>query len=229
MTVQEWVREGKPKNVILLGDCMDLMEKLGNKEIDIAIVDPPYGVGADKANSTGKKKSKRSSATIVTFYGNQRWDTPPSKEYFEELKRVSKNQIIWGVNYYDYPLPGGRIYWHKNVTVPTFSSGELAYCSFMKRIQYIEYTWNGMLQEDMKCKQKRIHPTEKPIALYRMLLQDYAKKGDVILDTHSGSGALAIACHLEGYEFIAIEKDEEYWRRSVQRYNDIAGQKLLFA
>ncbi len=132
------------------------------------------------------------------------------------------------MNYYDYPLVGGRIYWHKNVTMPSYSDGELAYCSLMNRVRFIEYTWHGMIQEDMKSKQKRIHPTEKPIALYRMLLQDYAKKGDVILDTHSGSGALAIACYFEGYDFIAIEIDKEYWRKSVKRLEEYRSQKLLF-
>lgn len=199
-------------------DCMVGMARYPDKHFDLAIVDPPYGIGASEKNSADKKQSKNS-ATNSIYYGNQKWDdNVPNKEYFEELIRVSKNQIIWGVNYYPYDfLAGGRIYWDKRVTMPTYSNGELAYCSLINSIKSVSITWHGMLQEDMKNKEFRIHPTQKPVALYKWLLTNYAKEGDLILDTHVGSASSLIACHDLGFDAVGFELDPDYYQASLER------------
>jgi len=169
------------KNKIILADNKDVMEDIPDKYFELAIVDPPYGIGADSGMGGDN-------CGVVKRYKNG-WDSStPDKSYFDELFRISKNQIIWGVNYYNcVDLSGGRIVWDKDKT-GNFSDCELAYCSFGHGVKKYKYRWNGMLQENMKSKEIRIHPTQKPIALYRWLLQNYAKPGDKIIDTHSGSG-----------------------------------------
>ena len=227
---QEFPESYRNGDILMIhGDCMDVMAELGEKEVQLAIVDPPYGIGASEKNSTDKKQTKNS-ATNSKFYGSQKWDdNVPTREYFEELSRVSKNQIIWGVNYYPYDfLVGGRIYWDKRVTMPTYSNGELAYCSLINGIKSVEITWHGMLQEDMKNKESRIHPTQKPIQLYKWLLSRYAKPTDIILDTHGGSGSIVIACHDLGFPIIWVEKDADYYRDAVARYKTHALQETLF-
>ena len=196
-------------------DCMELMAKTPDKYYDLAIVDPPYGIGADKKNSKRELKSKKS-ATISSDFGGQIWDSAiPTEEYFAELKRVSKKQIIWGANYFG--LVGGMLYWHKNVTMPTYSTGELAYLSWLKKIDFVNITWHGMLQENMRNKEERIHPTQKPVQLYKWLLQKYAKDGDKILDTHFGSLSIGIACHDLHFELTASELDKEYYELGKDR------------
>ena len=197
------------------GDCMDLMKQYPDKYFDLAIVDPPYGIGADKKNSKRELKSKKS-ATISSDFGGQIWDSAiPTEEYFAELKRVSNKQIIWGANYFG--LVGGMLYWHKNVTMPTYSTGELAYLSWLQKIDFVNITWHGMLQENMKEKEVRIHPTQKPVQLYKWLLQKYAKEGDKILDTHFGSLSIGIACHDLHFELTASELDKEYYELGKNR------------
>ena len=200
-----------------LMDCMAGMAEYPDKYFDLAIVDPPYGISADKKNSYDKKQSSKS-ATKSKKYGNQQWDSDiPTDEYFKELKRVSKHQIVWGINYYAEHFGNGRIYWHKNVTMPTYSDGELAYCSKINSVKYFEYTWHGMLQSDMKNKEHRIHPTQKPVALYKWLLANYAKEGDLILDTHVGSASSLIACHDLGFDAVGFEIDPDYYNESKDR------------
>ena len=210
-------------------DCMEGMKEFPDKYFELAIVDPPYGIGASEKNSTNKKQSRKS-ATNSTDYGNQRWDDGiPTEEYFKELFRVSKNQIIWGVNYYPYDfLTGGRIYWDKRVTMPTYSNGELAYCSLINSIKSVEITWHGMLQEDMKNKEHRLHPTQKPVALYKWLLTNYAKPGDLILDTHVGSASSLIACYDLGFDAVGFELDPDYYRMSTERLEQHKSQLNLF-
>ena len=217
------------KNKIILADNKDVMKDIPDKFFELAIVDPPYGINADNKNNTDKKQSAKS-ATESKKYGNQLWDSSiPNEKYFKELFRISKNQIIWGVNYYNcFNLSGGRIYWNKNVTMPTYSDGELAYCSLINSVKSVTITWHGMIQENMKQKEIRIHPTQKPIALYRWILSQYAKPGDKIIDTHSGSGSLACACHLEKFDFLAIEKDEDYYKSSCDRLEILRSQGTLF-
>ena len=207
-------------------DCMDFMRELPDKYYDLAIVDPPYGIDADVKNNTDKMQTKKSAAKSKK-YGSQLWDSDiPTDEYFDELKRVSKKQIIWGANYFG--LVGGMIYWHKNVTMPTYSTGELAWVSWLNKLDFVNIAWHGMIQHDMSNKETRIHPTQKPTALYKWLLDKYAKQGDKILDTHLGSGSIAIACHDYGFDLTACELDKEYFDKAMQRINNHMAQTKLF-
>lgn len=205
------------KNEIMLGDCMDLLAELPDKSIDLAIVDPPYGIGAE--NHAGNKENG------WTQWTKKDWDKSiPTAEYWEELFRVSKNQIVWGANYMTEYLPPkmGWIVWDKGQRDFSLADGELAWTSFDKAMRIFTYARAKALKEG------KIHPTQKPIALYRWILQNYAKPGQIILDTHSGSGSLACACHLEKYDFIAIEKDPEYHALSVKRLEELRSQGRLF-
>ncbi len=207
-------------------DCVEAMKEFKDNHFDLAVVDPPYGIGADKKNSTSKLQTSKS-ASRSTFYGNQDWDSNiPTKEYFDELKRVSKRQLIWGANYFG--LKGGYLYWHKNVTMPTYSQGELAYLSWLNKVDFVEITWHGMIQQNMKNKEIRIHPTHKPIALYDWIFQNYAKEGDLILDTHLGSQSSRIAAHKHKLDFIGFEIDKDYFEEGNKRYETFASQLTLF-
>ena len=219
----------KPRIGLLNVDCMEYMATVPDKYFDLAIVDPPYGISADKKNSTNIKQSKKS-ATNSKYYGIQTWDMDvPTMEYFIELFRVSKEQIIWGVNYYPFDfLSGGRIYWDKCVTMPTYSDGELAYCSLLNSIKSVKTAWHGMIQDNMKNKEKRIHPTQKPVSLYRWLLHNYAKEGQKILDTHGGSMSSAIACHQMGFDLTLCELDKDYYEAGVKRFKEQTMQQSLF-
>jgi len=205
-------------NVELINiDCMEYMAGLDDNAFDLAIVDPPYGIGADKKNS-GKKLQSKKSASLSKYYGNQEWDLDvPNEEYFIELMRVSKNQIIWGANYFG--IKGGYIFWDKGVTMPTYSDGELAYCSLLNSVKKYNFIWHGMIQDDMKFKEQRIHPTQKPVRLYDWLLQNYATSGMRILDTHLGSGSSAIAAHYFGCDFVGCEIDKDYFEAAQKRFD----------
>lgn len=213
--------------ITITNECnMELMARYPDGYFNLAIVDPPYGINADVKNSTDKKQSKKS-ASKSKKYGDQSWDNCiPTEEYFAELKRVSKKQIIWGANFFN--LQGGMLYWHKNVTMPTYSTGELAYLSWLNKIDFVEITWHGMLQYDMKNKEDRIHPTQKPVKLYEWLLMNYAKEGDKILDTHLGSGSIALACHNLGFELTACELDKDYYNDAIKRINNHTAQIRMF-
>lgn len=211
-------------NQIINADCMDIMKNIPNKYFELAIVDPPFFSGPNKTNyyKGGNSKKYKDYVPITT------WKIP-SQDYFNNLFRISINQIIWGINYFNIKyIDSGRIIWDKKNDSSSFSDGEIAFCSLEKHVRFFRYKWNGFLQENMKNKENKIHPTQKPIAVYRWLLQNYAKPSDKIIDTHSGSGSLAIACHLEGFDFLAIEKDCDYWKASVERYNTEISQGKLF-
>jgi len=205
-------------------DNMELMARYPDNYFDLAIVDPPYGgndaIGLKNNKSKSKQASKRSDYKLFE-------NIEPPKEYFEELIRVSKHQVIWGVNFYNnFNLSGGRICWDKKGTA--FGRAELAYYSGSKSVNVYEYTWNGMIQGDMKNKEQRIHPTQKPVKLYEWLLDNYAKEGHKILDTHLGSGSIAIACHNRGFELTACELDKEYFDNFVKRFKSVTAQQTLF-
>lgn len=207
-------------------DNMELMARYEDKYFDLAIVDPPYGIDADKKNSVKKMQSKKS-AGLSKDYGNQDWDSAiPNDDYFKELNRVSKRQIIWGANFFN--LQGGMLYWHKQVTMPTYSQGELAWLSWLNKIDFVDIAWHGMIQHDMKNKEIRIHPTQKPVKLYEWLLMNYAKEGDKILDTHLGSGSIAIACHNLGFDLTACELDRDYYEAAIKRIEQHKQQLKLF-
>lgn len=188
-------------------DCMTLMRDTPDKHFALAIVDPPYG--GNDAIGLSDCKNRDAQATARTKYAMFE-NVQPTQQYFDELKRVSVRQIIWGVNFYTVlGLSGGRICWDKKGTA--FGRAELAYYSHSKSVEVFEFAWNGMIQGDMKNKESRIHCCQKPIALYRWLLANYAHKGDNILDTHMGSGSIAIACHYAGYHLTATEIDQDYF------------------
>lgn len=202
-------------------DCMELMRQTPDNYYSLAICDPPYG--SDDAIGLKDNKKTNSQATARTQY-RQFKNEIPSKEYFDELVRVSKNQIVWGGNFFG--LIGGVIAWNKYGTA--FGEGEVAICSTHKSVRFFEYTWNGMLQQDMKNKEDRIHPTQKPIALYKWQLKNYAKEGDKILDTHGGSMSIALACHDYKFDLTLCELDKDYYEAGVKRFkNHIAQQKLF--
>lgn len=205
---------------------MVAMAGFADNQFDLAIVDPPYGIDADKKNSVKKLQSKKS-AGLSREYGNQEWDSSiPSDDYFLVLKRVSKRQIVWGANFFN--LQGGMLYWHKQVTMPTYSQGELAWLSWLNKIDFVDIAWHGMIQHDMKNKEMRIHPTQKPVKLYEWLLMNYAKEGDKILDTHLGSGSIAIACHNLGYNLTGYEIDTEYYEAATKRLKQHQSQIRMF-
>ena len=196
-------------------DNMELMARYEDNYFDLAIVDPPYGINMDGGKIGGDNCGK------ATEHTQKDWDNKaPNKQYFEELKRVSKKQIIWGANHFIENIPSANsscwIVWDKDNT-GNFADSELAYTSFDTAVRNFKWRWNGMLQQNMKNKQKRIHPTEKPIQLYEWLLQNYAKEGNKILDTHLGSGSIAIACHNMKYDLTACELDKEYYDKAMKR------------
>jgi site-specific DNA-methyltransferase (adenine-specific) len=201
-------------------DNMDLMARYPDKYFDLAIVDPPY-------MDTFKIVANDKCAKVKKDYDLTMLNGQPKKEYFKELQRVSKNQIIWGINYFNIYLGAGRIVWDKKNT-GVYSDCELAFHSFSNVIRKFEFRWNGMLQGDMKNKENRIHPTQKPVALYKWLLDKYAKPNDKILDTHLGSGSIAIACHDYGFDLTACELDKEYYDKAMKRINNHILQQKLF-
>lgn len=205
-------------NIVYNDDCMNIMKNFKDNEIDLAIVDPPYFNGPEKLGYYGSVKSKtkvkRQSYNIIS-----KWEVPVN-DYYIELKRISKNQIIWGINYYKefIDVPTGRIIWDKKNDSSTFSDGEIASCSIIDTVRFFRFMWNGMLQENMSKKEVKIHPTQKPVALYKWLLQNYAKEGDLIFDSHVGSGSIRIACYKLGFDFIGTELDKDYFEAQEKRF-----------
>lgn len=187
------------------------MQQTPDDHYDLAVVDPPYG-GNDAINPKSSDNVKKAARKNYKEFEN----LAPSKEYFVELKRVSKKQIIWGVNFYNnFDLSGGRIVWDKKGTC--FGRAELAYYSHSKSVNVCELLWNGMLQHDMKNKEDRIHPTQKPVALYNWIFANYAEPGMKVLDTHMGSGSIAIAAHYAKIHLTATELDPDYFAAACQR------------
>lgn len=223
-------------------DCAQGMKEFPDKYFDLAIVDPQYGRKEHGGkNRSGYVRQKNGSKIFVKDgqYENRKWDNePPSEEYFNELMRVSKNQIIFGCNYFDYPLIGGRIVWDKCNDGSDQSDAEIAYCSMNDRIDIFRYMWRGMFQGksitegttqqgNKRLNEKRIHPTQKPIALYEWLLSRYAKPNDIILDTHVGSASSLIACYNTNHKFVGFELDEYYYKLSKQRLDTEMAQMRL--
>lgn len=199
---------------------MQMMSRYPDKYFQLAICDPPYGNTTDVMNldNTGKKHAAK--RTQIKPYDN----IAPTPEYFKELERVSRRQIIWGGNFFG--LKGGYICWNKFGTA--FGEAELAYDSGSNAVRIFEYAWNGMIQGDMKNKETRIHNHQKPVALYKWILDKYAKEGDKILDTHLGSGSIAIACHDYGFDLTACELDEDYYKAAMKRLKEHQLQAKLF-
>lgn len=209
---------------------MEYMKGCEDNSFDLAIVDPPYGIGMD-GGSIGKSLEHK----------KKQWDKkPPEQEYFDELFRISLNQIMWGANYYCklLPITSGWLYWDKmqDGFGKTFSSGELAWTSIRQPMKQIRYQWQGNYcgfegQTTTKTKtgELNIHPTQKPVKLYDWLLSNYAEPGQRILDTHLGSGSSAIAAHYFGCDFVGMEIDEDYYKAACERFERETSQIDMFS
>lgn len=221
-------------NAYICCDCMEVMRAMPDKCVDVAIVDPVYG-GVTQGGYMKEQGGKRVGNGLADrrLYNQAIWEQEKTpKEYFDELFRVSKNQVIWGGNYFIESIAKdsqGWIVWDKrrNEGV-TFADGELAWTSFNRALRIFRFKWDGMLQENMKDKEQRIHPTQKPVALYEWILKNYAHEGDLIFDTHVGSASSLIACERLGFNFIGCEMDEEYYKISSDRFKAETAQMTLF-
>jgi site-specific DNA-methyltransferase (adenine-specific) len=203
-------------------DCMDFMRNIPDKYYDLAIVDPPYGIGEGSAKIHSRHPSQLK-------YKAKDWDNyAPNVNYFIELQRVSKNQIIWGANHFIQNIPNANsscwLFWDKD-GFGDFADGELAWASFKTAVRKYKFTWNGFRKQ---MPQERIHPTEKPYNLYKWVLENYAKQGDKILDTHGGSMSIAIACHDYGFDLDLCELDKDYFEAGKKRLENHMLQTKLF-
>lgn len=208
-------------------DCMEAMAEMPDKAFDLAIVDPPYGIKRDKGFEGFEGFGGFGKPIARKQYKGEWDDKRPTDEYFTELLRVSKEQIIWGGNFFTDQLPQNNhwIFWDKKNTMPTFGDGELAWSSFKRnsvKRHLLEY--NGLLGKE----KNRIHSTQKPVALYKWLLTNYAKPGWKILDTHGGSLSIAIACHDLGFKLTAYELDKDYYDAACKRVKQHVSQGCLF-
>ena len=190
-------------------DCLEAMKSIPDKYFDLAIVDPPYGIGI-------------SSNPVRQAHAKKQWDSNiPDSIYFKELKRVSKNQIIWGGNYYDLPPTQNYLVWDKKQPHDfSLAMCELAWCSIQKPIKMFSYS--------VLTERNKIHPTQKPVALYAWILNNYAKEGDKILDTHVGSASSLIACHRLGFDYLGFELDEDYFNKAIERLEKETNQISIF-
>jgi site-specific DNA-methyltransferase (adenine-specific) len=207
-----------------LGDCMDVMATFEDGHFDLAIVDPPYGLG--KRLHAGGKDAQEGRISASQYRGKE-WDVPPGAEYFAELRRVSKHQIIWGGNYFDLPPTRGILIWDKVQPMPTMSFGEMAWTSYDKPMKKIEFAYTNYV-EGKGPVSKKIHPTQKPVGLYQRVLSEYTKPGMRVLDTHLGSGSIAIAAHYAGVHLTACEIDAGYYAKAVERIENETRQMDLF-
>ena len=213
---------------LIHGDSLQALKGYADNHFDIAIVDPPYGIG--ESSNANKSRSKLAKSKD---YGYKNWDdNPPEKEYFNELKRISKNQIIFGANHFIENIPEANsscwVVWDKVNGDNDFADCELAYCSFKTAVRKISLRWHGMLQHNMKNKENRVHPTQKPVQLYKWLLENYTNENDLILDTHLGSGNIAIACHYMKRNLIGYEIDKEYYDAACKRFKEQTSQQALW-
>lgn len=216
-------------------DCMDGMKEFPDKYFDIAVVDPPYFSGPEKRGFYGKSVSPIGVQRV--YQKSAEW-TVPDKSYFDELFRVSRNQIIFGCNYFDYHFPPGRIVWDKCNGDSPFSDCEIAACSFHDSVRLFRYMWNGMLQGksikegfiqqgNKKKNEKRIHPTQKPVMLYRWLFDRYTEREMKLLDTHVGSASSLITAHDAGLQYVGFELDKHYYELSKKRLEEHTAQMSL--
>ena len=220
------------KNKIINADCLEIMRQLPDKCIDVILTDPPYGIKFGEYNRTNKLSD--GTRYKANKYKNSNWDdSTPSDEFFLEMIRVSKNQIIFGGNYFPilWKFGGkGFIFWNKNQPVKNFADGELAWTSFDRPAKKYDFTYYGNLEGNTTASEK-IHPTQKPLNLFKQILNDYVLScggGGIICDPFSGSGTTAVACHDLKLDFVCIEKDEDYFKASCKRLQDAQAQLKLF-
>ena len=218
-----------------LGDCMEGMKRYPDKFFDLAIVDPPYGIGADKAQNKAAEQRERANGKSKAGRGWKRyketdWDSAiPQAEYWDELMRVSKNQIVWGGNYFTEYLPPsmGWIVWNKMQRDFSLADGEMAWTSFDSAMRMFDMSRGESLALNNSTG-GRFHPTQKPVKLYKWLLQNYAKQGDKILDTHVGSASSLIACHQMGFDYVGFEIDPDYYKAACERLAKVQAQQTIF-
>ena len=212
-------------NKLLQIDCMEYMKDIPDNHFDLGIVDPPYGI--QKGNLTGFKKK-----TIQHEQSDKcmEWDNVPGKEYFNELFRITKNQIIWGMQYFTDFLPSFSqlVIWDKKTGSNFFADGEAAFCSIKGTLRIFNHQWCGAFK-DSERKEKAIHVNQKPVALYKWLLTNYAKPGDKLFDSHSGSGSFRIAAYDMGFDLVSCELDSDYCRDNEARFQNHIKQQNLFA
>ena len=216
-------------STVILGDCVQLMKGYADNYFDLAIVDPPYGIGVSSQDNTKRGK-------LGSHYEKKEWDKePPSNEYFEQLFRISKNQVIWGANHFIERINKNSscwLVWNKK-TVGNTADCELAWTSFKTAVRRFDFMWEGFWQENMKNKEKRIHPTQKPIALYEWILKNYSEPNQKILDTHFGSGSIALAVDKANrldkmnLHLTACEIDKEYIDKAIKRISESIKQGTL--
>ena len=200
---------------IICGDCLEVMKGIPDKAVDLVLTDPPYGIG-----ESNEKNLRRGKCAEPTDYGHYDWDKEKiSSVYFDEIKRVSKNQVIFGGNYYCGTLGDTKcwIVWDKHIT-RDFSDCELAWTSFSSAVRKFDWIWNGMIQQGMgRFKEKRMHPTQKPLALFEWIIEEYSHESDLILDPFLGSGTTAEACKITHRDFIGIEINPDYCKIAEDR------------
>lgn len=203
-------------------DCLEFMRTVPDKYFDLVLTDPPYGIGMDgKVGINGAGKAKE--------YQNKDWDkTTPSKEVFDEIIRISKNQIIFGANHFIDKIPYASscwLFWDKDNKESFFADGELAWTSFKTAVRIYKFRWHGMLQQDMANKEERHHPTQKPVELFKYILRDYAIKNEYtkIFDPFMGSGTTAIACKSLGLDYVGCELDKDYYEIINKRLSQVQG------
>ena len=217
-------------------DCMEGMKKFPDKYFDLAVVDPPYFSGPERRGYYGSKESKI--GVHRDYHISPEWKMP-DKAYFEELNRVSNKYIIWGCNYFKWDFAPGRIVWNKCNKNSSFSDCEIAATNLFDSVRLFTFMWNGMMQGksiteghiqqgNKSLNEKRIHPTQKPVALYDWIFQKYAKPGDRILDTHLGSGSSRIAAYEAGLNFVGFEIDPYYFSAQEERFNEYTSQTSLY-
>lgn len=221
-------------NKIYCGDCLDLMREMDDKSVDLVLTDPPYGIKESNERNINRGGpvafggiKKKGCPVEATDYGHYEWDnSAPAKEYFSEIFRISENQIIFGGNYFGLPATSCYIVWDKDNGENDFADCELAWTSFKSAVRKFKWRWNGLLQQDMAHKEKRQHPTQKPLALMMWCLEKYSKPGMTILDPFLGSGTTAVACKKLGRNFIGIEKEPAYVEIALKRLEKVNNHKL---
>lgn len=217
-------------------DCMDQMREYPDKHFDIAIVDPPYFSGPERRTYYGYKVSP---IGVTRSYTKSAHWQPPGQEYFVELERVSKHQIIWGCNYFDHQFPPGRIVWDKCNGNSTFSDAEIAATDLIRTVKLFPFMWNGMMQGrsiddgrtmqgNKRLNEARIHPTQKPVALYQWLAREFIQPGWIVLDTHVGSASSLIAYHNAGIPFVGCEIDPVRFEAAKERMQNEFSQTTIF-
>lgn len=202
------------------GDCRPFLAEMADAAVDVAITDPPYGIGADRLQAARAKLKATRSWWPSRDYGGTRWDSAaPDRKTFDELRRVSRHQVIFGGQYFADRLPVSRswIVWDKDNGRSTYADCELAWTSFDRPVRKLRWRWHGMLQEKGQPRERRIHPTQKPLGLMLWVIEHYTRPGDLVLDPFLGSGATAIACLRLGRRFVGVEREEAYFRAAVRR------------